>query len=164
MQGDAGISLRAIARNIGVTATALYRHFPDKASLLAALAQDGFACLADTQKQALAHGQGFAGLGRAYVRFALANPHLFRLMFARLPANAHPDQESPDGSAAWLLRTGVAKILGEDAPKRRQFAAMLRAWSLVHGLAMLILDRQVDRKTAEAMIDEIVSETSIGFG
>ncbi len=159
-------SLREVARRVGVSATAIYRHFPDKQSMLAALADAGFARLAN--EQAAAGGawgaEGFAGSGRAYVRFALANPSLFRLMFAYTPANTHPDYESPIGSAAHLLRMGVSSMLPQDSPKDVEFVAMLRAWSLVHGLAMLILDQQVRRDVAESLIDAVVASDSLNVG
>lgn len=165
--GDANtFSLREVARRVGVSATAIYRHFPDKQSMLAALADAGFARLAKEQAAAGGAGgaEGFAGSGRAYVRFALANPSLFRLMFAYTPANTHPDYESPAGSAAHLLRMGVSSMLPRDTPRDTQFVAMLRAWSLVHGLAMLILDQQVRRDIAESMIDAIVAPDSLNVG
>jgi AcrR family transcriptional regulator len=159
------LSLREIARAVGVSATAVYRHFPDKASLLAALASEGFERLAHQQIAAGAGGggAGFAKSGQAYVRFALDNPSLFRLMFAHTPAEAHPDWDSPEGTAANLLRRGVAGMLPPDASRAEQFAGMLRAWSLVHGLAMLILDRQVDRPVAEHMIERVIGADSINL-
>lgn len=157
------LSLRETARNVGVSATSIYRHFPDKAALLKALAEEGFRLLAREQTAASGNNgaEAFAGMGRAYVRFAIRNPSLFRLMFASSPAQMHPDDESPAGSAGWLLRTSISGMLRPDATRTDQFTAMLRAWSLVHGLAMLILDQQVDRNTAEAMIDQIVSADSL---
>jgi AcrR family transcriptional regulator len=159
------LSLREIARNVGVSATALYRHFPDRASLLKALAEAGYAQLAREQGAAAAEGgsRGFAAMGQAYVYFALANPGLFRLIFVAKPMNVHPGEPSPEGTAAALLQKGVAQLMGPDAPAESHFAAMLRAWSLVHGLAMLILDGQVDRPVAEAMIAQIISEDSLNF-
>ena len=161
VSGAEGISLREIARNAGVSATALYRHFPDKTALLKALAGAGFAQLGAEQAAANKQG-GFTGVGQAYVRFALANPALFRLMFALLPAEAHPEMKGPEGSAASLLHDGIARLM-PGASKDERFAAMLRAWSLVHGLSMLILDGQVDRQTAEAMIDRIVGDDSLNL-
>jgi AcrR family transcriptional regulator len=157
------LSLRETARNVGVSATSIYRHFPDKAALLAALAHAGFAQLAAEQAAATGAnaGERFAGMGRAYVWFAIRNPALFRLMYASTPTLVHPDDESPTGSAAWLLRTSIAELIGLEATRSRHFASMLRAWSLVHGLAMLILDRQVDPDSAEALIDQIVSADSL---
>jgi AcrR family transcriptional regulator len=159
------LSLREIARNVGVSATALYRHFPDKASLAGALADAGYAQLAEEQCAAAggAAGHGFAKMGQAYVRFALANPALFRLMFATTPAHAHPGEKAAEGTPAHLLQSGVARIMGAGVPDEARFAAMLRAWSLVHGLSMLILDQQVERGVAEDMIAQIISEDGLNF-
>lgn len=157
------LSLREIARNVGVSATALYRHFPDKASLLAALAAAGYALLAEQQSDA-AKGEGqerFAQLGRAYVRFAVANPALFRLIFVNSPADMHAHSIAPTGSAASLLEQGVAHMMGADATPEARFAVMLRAWSLVHGLSMLILDKQI--MADDTLIDQVISRTSVGF-
>ena len=80
-----GVSLREMARSVGVSATAVYRHFPDKTALMAALAREGLDRLAAAQHAASDHvgggAAGFAATGQAYVRFALANPALFRLIF-----------------------------------------------------------------------------------
>lgn len=157
------LSLREIARNVGVSATALYRHFPDKASLLVALATAGYAMLADEQRGA-ASGEGneqFAQLGRAYVRFAVANPALFRLIFVNSPADMHAHSIAPSGSAAALLEQGVTRMMGPKASPEARFAVMLRAWALVHGLAMLILDKQI--KADDALIDHVISSTSLGL-
>lgn len=161
------LSLREVARNVGVSATAVYRHFPSKESLLKALAQHGLAMLAEQQKWAAAKASGataFAQTGRAYVRFALANPNLFRLIFIHTPSRLRPDVESPEGSPARLLRGYVAHALGPRASAEQIFVAALRAWSLVHGLSMLILDEQVEPKAAEAMIDRVISSEGLRTG
>jgi len=153
------LSLREVARNAGVSATAVYRHFPSKEDLLKAVAQAGLALLGEQQRKAAARSSGseaFAQTGRAYVRFALTHPNLFRLMFIHSPSHMEPSSSSPEGSAAWLLRTSVAQALGPKATREQVFVAVLRAWSLVHGLSMLILDGQVDRKSAEALIDRVI--------
>ena len=153
------LSLREVARNVGVSATAVYRHFPSKESLLRALAQHGLQLLAKQQQAAAAkvsRPAAFAQTGRAYVRFALAHPNLFRLIFIHTPARMQPDAESPEDSPAHLLRTSVARALGSNATPEKVFEGALRAWSLVHGLSMLILDQQVERKAAEAMIDRVI--------
>ena len=83
--GADALSLREVARAAGVSATAVYRHFPDKRALMTALAQEGVRRLGEAQREAAAAaGSGaaaFTATGRAYVRFALANPGLFRLTF-----------------------------------------------------------------------------------
>ena len=157
-EGDgAELGLRALARDVGVSATALYRHFPDKEALLDALADEGLRRLGALQAQAwLKAGGGVAGFkatGIAYVRFAHDEPALFRLSFTR----QMPDRkEGGDGGevAYNLLRAGVGEALpGVDNVD----IAALHAWALVHGLAMLILDRRIDWD--EAKVAEVVGLT-----
>lgn len=153
------LSLREVARNAGVSATAVYRHFPSKEDLLKAVALQGLAMLGEQQRKAAGRAEpreAFAQSGRAYVRFALNHPNLFRLIFIHTPGHMRPDSSSPEGSPAWLLRHHVAKALGPRATSEQVFAAVLRAWSLVHGLSMLILDGQVERKAAEGLIDRVI--------
>lgn len=161
--GDArDLGLRALARDVGVSATALYRHFPDKEALLDALADEGLRRLGALQAQAwLKAGGGRAGFratGIAYVRFAHDQPALFRLSFTRqMPERA---EGAEDGSevAYNLLRAGVGEVFpqGEDLER-----AALHAWSLVHGLAMLILDKRIGWD--EELVADVVGMTFGGI-
>ena len=149
------LSLREVARAVGVSATAVYRHFPDKAALLRALADAGLERLAAAQRAAAeAAGGGAAGFqatGRAYVRFALANPGLFRLTFANVaPGNAVPWAEKGD-DATRLLRENAARVAGGAGEAR---LVALRSWALVHGLAVLMLDGQIPAD--ETIIDGVI--------
>lgn len=88
--GDGAVSLREAARMAGVSATAAYRHFADKEALLAALALRGFEAFGAAMAAAVAVGDvsPHVARGRAYLRFALARPGRFRLMFGPLLARA----------------------------------------------------------------------------
>jgi len=160
------LSLREIAREIGVSATAIYRHFPDKDSLLSALAAEGMAQLAREQKAAGKAGgkEGFAETGRAYVRFAMNNPALFRLVFSSLPAAADPNCANPEDSPGGLLRQSISDLAGPKASDAQRKAGVLRAWALVHGLAMLILSGQIAPKDIDQLINEVVSVDSLKLG
>jgi AcrR family transcriptional regulator len=150
--GEADISLRQLAREVGVSATAVYRPFPDKKALLAALAAEGFVRLGKAQSVAsLAAGggaAGFAATGRAYVRFALANPALFRLTFTH--AQVGTEGVFGDDDASRLLQGYAQEFAGSNAA-----ALALQAWSVAHGLAMLMLDGRItaDDATIDAVID-----------
>lgn len=153
------VGLREAARAVGVSATAVYRHFPDKAAFLAALAGEGLARLAAAQRAAYTAAgggeAGFAATGRAYVRFALANPGLFRLVFANAPRSGAADWASQDDDAMrMLLRNAERQAAPEHGAEGARLAA-LRAWALVHGLAMLMLDGQIpsDPAIADAVLD-----------
>lgn len=151
------ISLRQLARDTGVSPTAVYRHFPDKDALMAALAQAGIEQMADWQKQAARNAgeaDAFAATGRAYVRWALANPSLFRLVFGQCRGVART--VFGDNDAARMLRSYAQNFTGNDAGAQR---FMLQAWVVVHGLAMLILDGQLPHD--EAMIDEVIDARTL---
>jgi AcrR family transcriptional regulator len=158
------LSLREVARGVGVSATSVYRHFPDKDALMAALAREGLARLAEAQRQAsdAAGGDkaGFAATGRAYVRFALANPALFRLIFASPSRWEQGPEDGPkdgpkDGEAMAMLRANAAAKIGADEADPAARINAIHAWSLVHGLAMLMLDRQIPAD--DALIDRVIT-------
>ena len=155
------LSLREVARAVGVSATAVYRHFPDKGALMAALAGAGLARLAVDQHAASdAAGGGLAGFsatGAAYVRFALANPALFRLIFAN-PQPIQPEACAPEDDAMAFLRANAA-LLAEGKGGDAQVIA-LQAWAIAHGLAMLMLDGQVP--VDDALIDRVIDVNAIG--
>ena len=153
-----GVSLRQVARQIGVTVGAVYRHFPDKAALLQALAGEGLAQLGKAQSEAMAsEGTGqaaFNASGRAYVRFALKRPALFRLiMSCAPPVNHFADDLTAVTGPMRLLRETV-KNLAPDASAEDLRIAALRSWSIVHGLAMLMLDGQTPAD--DALIDRVI--------
>lgn len=123
-EGMSGLSVREAARRAGVSHNAPYRHFADREALLAALVAEGFELL----NKALENRAG-RELGEAYIAFALEHPKRFRLMFSGGRANAD-------------LLAHFAKPfahLGPDA-----VTAGAAAWSLVHGLAALVLEGQLE--------------------
>jgi len=139
-EGIEALSLRALARRAGVSHAAPYRHFPDRESLLAALAAEGFAMLGEAQRLAAA-AAGARGMGEAYVRFALEHPQRFRLMFggtvriAKHPALREVATRTFDGlSGALAARMPEAKVATD---------ASIAAWALVHGLAQLLMEDRI---------------------
>src|SRR5918995_5925004 len=85
--GVDGLTLRQIGSRLGVSRTALYRHFADKRALLTAVATEGFRTLRQQLISAWEDGGrspvGSQAMGAAYVRFAVANPSHYRVMFSR---------------------------------------------------------------------------------
>jgi AcrR family transcriptional regulator len=150
--GAEALSLRAVARRAGVSAMAPYRHFPDKEALLAAVAADGFrefAAALEAADGAAPPGEALLAQGAAYVRFACAHPALFRLMFGPPRNGAHPKLKHDEA----LAHSVLARRVAAETPEPLRATRTLACWSLVHGLASLIIDGQFDmsRTTPEAL-------------
>jgi len=156
--GVEAVSLREAARRAGVSAMAPYRHFVDKEALLAALATRGFRAFAAALRDATQNsGDGFAAMGRAYVRFALARPGRFRLMFGSgIGERArHPDLCAAGEIASRQLLAAV-KASGRAGADPQ--TAAIRAWSMVHGLSHLLLDGMLPGVDAETVARAVTAQ------
>jgi AcrR family transcriptional regulator len=151
---ESTLSLRAVARRAGVSANAPYRHYRDKDALLAALATRGFQNLRklmfDAEASAPA-GEEFVALGQSYVRYALEHPGLFRLMFGHPCSRSDPDTTAAAAEVTAVLAARVSRLV----PAEQQQAFMVGSWSLVHGLASLVLDGKLTPGGPE-QVDELV--------
>jgi AcrR family transcriptional regulator len=137
-KGLESLSFREIARRAGVSHNAPYRHFPDRDSLLVALACEGFDLLSE-----LLEGVAPSRLAAAFTKFALDHPARFRLMSGGIaPANPPAIREKSAALFA-TVRRALADV-GETP-----FAAAA-AWSLMSGLAHLMLDGSLEGEQAAA--------------
>jgi len=93
---------------------------------------------------------GFAATGRAYVRFALDHPALFRLVFSQCEEVG--EAIFRDNLSARLLQEKASGLTGGDPQETQRL--MVQAWALVHGLAMLMLDKQLPAE--DALIDRVI--------
>lgn len=146
--GIQGLTLRAAAREAGVSHAAPKNHFDDLSGLLSELAARGFerfvAAMQAGVKDADSAEARMTAIGRGYVAFARAHPGLFLLMFRgeRLDLNRPALKAAVEASAA-VLSGAVQARRGETTDGRltlQQAAGIVSAWSLVHGFAMLLLD------------------------
>lgn len=153
--GVEALTLRSVGDRLGVSRTALYRHFANKHALLASVAGEGFRTLRRELDEAwTAGGRGAAGfdaMGHAYVRFAVRHPSHYRVMFGGYLSAAHRqsvDDERPGSDpdesmdAFGVLVAAIVEqqrqgIVRQDDPQR----LAMYIWSVVHGVAMLALDR-----------------------
>lgn len=162
--GAASLSLREIARRVGVAAPSAYHHFGSLEAIAVALAQDGFAELAATLEQGAIVAKGrLLGVGRAYVHFAIGNPGLYRLMFGDGFKLASSESEE-----VRVLRRRSYEILKVELRKRRPeeeiAASALFLWSLVHGLALLMIDGQIENNVdVDKMIDSVLHMSGTGL-
>ncbi|WP_218510324.1 TetR/AcrR family transcriptional regulator [Variovorax sp. dw_308] len=162
-EGIEGLTLRAAARAAGVSHAAPKNHFGDLSGLLSELAAIGFRRFTSELKAAMekmpsgSAEERLDAMGAAYVGFAKAHPGMFVLMFRgeRLDLQRPALRQAVDEAQA-ALASSMAARLGIDAAATghgsvtpEQGAAMVRAWSLVHGFSMLLIDGRLDRVLAQ---------------
>ena len=148
--GVGQLTLRAVGDTLGVSRTALYRHFSDKQALLAGVGREGFRLLRLALTSAWdEHGRGrkgFEAMGLAYVRFAVAHPAHYRVMFGGFIESCAKD-------AGFVEEAQAAFQVLVDSLVEQQRAGLVRRddplllarfiWSVVHGIAMLIIDGEL---------------------
>jgi AcrR family transcriptional regulator len=150
--GLPGLTLRAVARQAGVSHAAPTHHFGDLTGLLSELAAIGFRQFNKAMAAASAKGaspmEKAAARAKAYVAYAQANPGMYGLMFRteRLDLKRPSLHEAAEASFAGLagsVGAGRHEQISQQALSLEQAAAIARAWSLVHGFTMLLLDHRL---------------------
>jgi AcrR family transcriptional regulator len=163
--GVGSVTMRALGDRLRVSRAALYRHFPDKNALLVAVAADGFAQLRayvmdrDPPAERVSL-ERFKQMGDAYVRFAIENPAHYRLMYGREALTREDYPELREAANALfddlveLFRTlqAVGKVKRQN-PESLAYVG----WSAVHGLASLVIERQI---RADADIEALTRLTT----
>lgn len=146
--GPAALSLRAVAREAGVSPAAPYHHFKDKGELLEAVAHEGWvaldAALSEARAKAADSKERMTGLGVAYVCFARDNPALYRVMYdCSRDKDALPDQMKEEGAYCQVRNTIDERSGGAVAPLDLELAT-IAAWCAGHGLAEMAGFKQFD--------------------
>ena len=171
-EGVEGVTLRAVGKRLGVSRTALYRHFADKPALLAAVAREGFQAFTRELSQAWAAAgggrNGFRAMGTAYITFAIANPSHYRVMFGAFKDLCERDAElAADAQASFQVLLDAVVMLEKDGLLRADPPQMLAQyiWAAVHGVAMLAIDGQLgpDPKAADALAIFALERLSTGI-
>ena len=153
-EGPSALSLRAVAREAGVSPAAPYHHFKDKAELLDAVAQEGWEILGGLMAEAKAGAEGMqqlTALGTAYVCFARDNPALYRIMY-----DAARDKEAlpmavqhNEDSAYCMVRDTMIEHGADPNDEIHLELASAAAWCGAHGLAEMAGFRQFDHLKEE---------------
>lgn len=146
--GTEKLSLRALARECGVSATAPYRHFPSKRCLLAALATRGFLTLRDrcqrSQDPAQELSERLLALGAAYIDFARDHPTTYQLMFGSVIEDFSEYAMLADAAEqSYAVVLGVLQEVSARRPALGMSALELGAvvWPAVHGISSLMMFR-----------------------
>jgi AcrR family transcriptional regulator len=143
--GPRAFTLREVARRAGVSHNAPYRHFPSRDDLLAAVAAEGFDRLTVAMQKSMARStsarERLELCGCGYVGFALRWPQHFLVMFDLPPAanDCAPAHVAGQNAFAVLLESVSAAQRSGDLPVGHPLPLAWTAWSLVHGIAKLVL-------------------------
>ena len=154
-KGPQGFSLREVARRARVSEAAPYWHFADREALLAAVAERGFEEMAKGMLEIWSReadpAERFRALGIGYVRFALAHPSYLRVMFgSEVPDKAeHPALKAAGERTFALLVQAIAECQAAGQVRRGSPEDLaVAAWSIVHGLAALLVDGKLKDRAA----------------
>lgn len=148
-EGPTALSLRAVAREAGVSPAAPYHHFKDKAELLDAVAAEGWTMLDAALGKARAEAplkESMNALGVAYVCFARENPALYRVMYdtARDKEELPETMQKGEDSAYCKVRDTLIEVGADPAATTDLELATIAAWCAAHGLAEMTGFKQFD--------------------
>ena len=169
-KGLEALTLREVAKRTGVSPAAPYRHFPDRRSLVAAVAERGFLRLQEAMIAGMSSArgrEGFKQVALAYVDFGLSNPAEYRVMFGPEMADASDFPSLREtgrgvlgGVAEAVSQLQQAGLIGKGDPWL--IAAAL--WSTLHGLVMLVLDGQTESVAdTDALVEEATRIVMLGM-
>lgn len=171
-EGPEALTLRAVAREAGVSQAAPYRHFANKEAILAAVAEEGFRALMAAMREAVdACGAvplaRLRAVGVGYVTFATSHRSHFRVMFGRgvVDRSRFPALRQVAADTLAMVVDAIAGcqragLVRDDEPARD---LALMAWSCVHGLSALLVEGAVDRPVMEAA-DLVTRDLFLGLG
>jgi AcrR family transcriptional regulator len=159
-EGPAALSLRALARAVGVSAMAPYHHFADREALLAAVAIAGFERLqqqkAENEAAHVSARDALVAGAANYVRFILDNPNLYRLMKGPefSSSKRHPELSEAAAAPGRTLVKLIARLLDENDVRGPTEQYALALWGLAHGVGTLALDGQLSPSSAHAIAQD----------
>jgi AcrR family transcriptional regulator len=158
------VSIRAIAEACGITPPAIYLHFADKDELFFEMCEENFQAFAETLKAAASSTEdpveSLRRSGETYIRFAIANPEHYRVIFmSDIPSPPDKQLEESAGYKCFMaLVEGVSRAVESGAFRSVDpFATAIALWAGVHGLASLIItDKEFPWPDTDTMIDNVL--------
>ncbi|HMM13471.1 MAG TPA: TetR/AcrR family transcriptional regulator [Parvibaculum sp.] len=167
--GAEAVSFSALAKTLGVSQAAPYRHFADREALLAAVATRAFRTFGSSFRKTVARRSSKSRLARiahAYLDFGLSHVELYRLMYA-----SRLIERAPVGSELYTAADANFDLVLEaidpalDDLTRRRFA--LRFWTSLHGVVMLaekgLLPPKIRKISIADVLDDLVRDTELAI-
>jgi AcrR family transcriptional regulator len=142
--GEQAVSLRSVARRVGIAAPSIYAHFPDREAIVSALVDEAFDELSAAVSTATDAATGPVAKLRAactaYMDFAMRRPNRYQLAFAARASNAIP-RDSATRAFALLVNAVAACVEAGESTSTDPFADATAIWVAMHGYAVLYPSR-----------------------
>lgn len=142
------LSLREIAREIGVSKNAPYKHYRNKDDLIVEIATWGFNKLTNEMKKSIIQGTSvsskISSIGKVYIQFARKNSSIYQLMFKLNNDNIPKESnfiESSEKSFNLLHRLILEGIKSGEFAQQDPLKASLSTWAYIHGISLLLIDK-----------------------
>lgn len=164
-EGVNALSLRKVARKAGVSPAAPYRHFADKDALIAGIGAEGARKLTERLAKAVTQFPDdpraqIIEMGWLYVQFGLENPNQLRVMFGGFIARGKLQAQEAFALLVNAIRQGQeAGAVVNDNP----YHLAMAAWSMAHGLAMLMVENPIPEKVWESTVKEELARICFQF-
>ena len=159
--GPDAISMRELSRQANVSHQAPYHHFGDRASIFAAICEEGFAILGNEMQEN--RNLGTEALCESYVRFALNHLGHFRVMFRTdlYDMASYPNAAIQADRAFGILYDEVISIVGLDADEFAIQTQTAYMWSVAHGLSTLLIDGPLLKKIGSVQdMDQLIKNVA----
>ncbi|HEX6859651.1 MAG TPA: TetR/AcrR family transcriptional regulator [Caulobacteraceae bacterium] len=169
-RGPDGVTMRQLAAELGVSPMTPYRYFKDKDAILAAVRAAAFTRFAEALEAAFAGERDpldrFRATGEAYVRFALAEPAAYKLMFDLMQPNwgEYPELQAASMRARRTLTAHVEGLIEAGLIKGDPLTIGLILWSALHGFVELRLAGQLPEGSTREMGAEMLKVLARGLG
>lgn len=160
------VSLRGIAREVGVSQSAPYRHFADKAALLTAIASQGYQLLGEEMRYHYDKHRNqpitaLKGAGISYIEFARSRPEMYRLMFGVMARQLKQTKAESNPQEGYCVLKDIIRA-GIEIGHFKAFSVetlALTTWSTVHGFSSLLLDGlvELDQDLLAQVCDELTT-------
>ncbi|MGA9412698.1 MAG: TetR/AcrR family transcriptional regulator [Roseobacter sp.] len=166
-KGPDHFSVSAACRRAGVSSAAPYKHFKDKEEMLRAVALAGMQrqrsdLIEEIAKYEVGSVERIIAMGRVYIRFAVTEPGVFRLMFGLSEGHgAHSELVETGNNTFAVVQQEVARYRGSETVNASDEHQAFLLWSFVHGLSFLTIDGKLTEKKLDYDLEDVLRDIAM---
>lgn len=166
-KGPDHFSVSEACRRAGVSSAAPYKHFKDKDEMLRAVALGGMQrqraeLIEEIKKYEIGSVERIIAMGRVYIRFAVTEPGVFRLMFGLSEGHgAHSELVETGNNTFAVVQQEVARYRGGETVNASDEHQAFLLWSFVHGLSFLTIDGKLAEKKLDYDLEGVLRDIAV---